>query len=56
MTRYDRYGDLVEDGLPLEESEETHDPRCFDGWLGEDRQGRPVPCLDCRPHLRSRRP
>lgn len=25
--------------------------RC-NGWLGTDDEGRPIPCLDCRPHLR----
>lgn len=47
MTRYDRYGDhLDEDDL-----DPSHDQTCRDGWLGEDHQGRPIPCLKCRPHL-----
>lgn len=25
---------------------------CHRGWLGEDLDGRPIPCLRCRPHLR----
>lgn len=25
---------------------------CERGWLGEDLEGRLVPCLVCRPHLR----
>ncbi len=25
---------------------------CIDGWLGEDNEGRPRPCLVCRSHLR----
>jgi hypothetical protein len=29
----------------------AHDPSCRDGWLGEDLDGRLVPCLRCRPHL-----
>jgi hypothetical protein len=29
-----------------------HDPRCHDGWLGEDSEGHPKPCLHCRPHLK----
>lgn len=29
----------------------VHDSRCRSGWLGEDVDGRPVPCLTCRPHL-----
>jgi hypothetical protein len=28
-----------------------HDQRCRRGWLGEDNDGRPVPCLQCRPWL-----
>lgn len=28
-----------------------HNPKCADGWLGEDDHGRPVPCEHCRPHL-----
>lgn len=28
-----------------------HDPRCRAGWLGEDTDGRPIPCTTCRPHL-----
>ena len=24
---------------------------CRNGWNGEDEQGRPIPCLICRPHL-----
>ena len=26
--------------------------RCARGWVGEDSEGRPVPCLTCKPHLR----
>jgi hypothetical protein len=33
------------------EASERHDPRCRAGWLGEDLNGRLVPCLMCRPHL-----
>lgn len=29
-----------------------HDPRCRDGWLGENADGKPIPCYVCRPHLR----
>ncbi|MDH6290858.1 hypothetical protein M2275_005785 [Rhodococcus opacus] len=29
-----------------------HDPRCRTGWLGEDSEGRMIPCLVCKPHLR----
>lgn len=28
-----------------------HTKRCRNGWLGEDPDGRPIPCLRCRPHL-----
>lgn len=44
--RYDRYGDTVEleEPAPL-----VH--VCDAGWCGEDADGRPVPCLVCRPHL-----
>ena len=31
-----------------------HDPRCEAGWLGDDELGRPIPCLQCRPHLARR--
>jgi hypothetical protein len=29
----------------------THSPHCQNGWLGEDDDGRPLPCPHCRPHL-----
>lgn len=32
-----------------------HRLACRDGWLGEDDQGRPVPCPRCRGHLDQRR-
>ncbi len=25
--------------------------KCEDGWLGEDDEGRLIPCLTCRPHM-----
>lgn len=25
--------------------------KCVGGWLREDAEGRPVPCLRCKPHL-----
>lgn len=28
-----------------------HDQECRGGWRGEDADGRPRPCLTCRPHL-----
>lgn len=53
MTRYhyDRTGERVDDHEPGAAQPE-HDPRCRRGWLGEDDQGRVIPCLTCRPHLR----
>lgn len=30
----------------------SHASTCHGGWLGEDQDGRPIPCLLCRPHLR----
>lgn len=35
----------------LEAADAAHRARCVDGWLGEDPEGRPEPCLQCRPHL-----
>lgn len=42
------------DGSELEElDDEQHvEHTCDGGWLGYDRDGRPFPCLECRPHLR----
>lgn len=34
-----------------EQQQRRHDPSCSGGWLGEDLDGRLIPCLDCRPHL-----
>lgn len=31
-----------------------HDDECRDGWRGQDEEGRPRPCLRCRPHLARR--
>lgn len=28
-----------------------HAAACRRGWLGEDSEGRPIPCTRCRPHL-----
>lgn len=41
----DRYGD---DAEPRE-----HNPDCRNGWLGADLDGRMIPCLTCKPHLRT---
>lgn len=41
-------------GEPLEDTG-CRDPRCGNGcpkrWLGYDSEGRPIPCLRCKPHL-----
>ena len=42
----DRTGELVDDDVA-----DPHNPRCRRGWLGTDLDGRPIPCLTCRPHL-----
>jgi hypothetical protein len=53
----DRYPvDLADAAKPREAAayandEPLHDARCRDGWLGDDDQDRPIPCLVCRPHL-----
>lgn len=39
----DRTGERIDD---------SHDPRCRNGWLGYDSERRPIPCFTCRPHLR----
>lgn len=40
-------------GEPVEPA--CRDPRCGNGcpkrWLGYDNDGRPIPCLRCKPHL-----
>jgi hypothetical protein len=43
---HDRFGEQLDNS-----TEQPHDPRCRRGWLGEDIDGRPVPCIICRPHL-----
>ncbi len=48
MGRLDRYGEPIED----DDQPPLHDPRCREGWLGEDEQDRLIPCLQCRPHLK----
>jgi len=30
--------------------------RCWKGWKGYDAEGRPIPCLTCKPHLIKRTP
>lgn len=47
-----RYGDTLDDDpVVASRATTTHDPRCRSGWLGEDLDGRIIPCLRCRPHL-----
>ncbi|NLE82383.1 MAG: hypothetical protein GX610_22965 [Rhodococcus sp.] len=46
MTRHDRTGEPSDEPTPR-----PHDPDCRAGWLGQDLDGRPIPCLQCRPHL-----
>ncbi|MBX9147751.1 hypothetical protein [Rhodococcus qingshengii] len=43
----DRYGEERTDTA----STEPLPHECDNGWLGEDEQGRPRPCLRCRPNL-----
>lgn len=47
MTR-DRYGEVVDLDAP---ARKPHDPRCRNGWIGDDEDGRPIPCRQCKPHL-----
>ncbi|MCZ4077282.1 hypothetical protein O1W68_04945 [Rhodococcus sp. H36-A4] len=44
-----RFGEEIEE---QSRDDRPHDPRCRKGWLGYDLDGRPIPCLQCRPHLR----
>ncbi|HEY9316112.1 hypothetical protein [Williamsia sp.] len=50
-SRYDRTGDRIEDTDDGRIRPPAHDPRCDNGWLGIDDEMRPIPCLQCRPHL-----
>jgi hypothetical protein len=34
--------------------DDDHNPANCPGWLGEDREGRPIPCLRCKPDLARR--
>jgi hypothetical protein len=36
---------------PDDDQPVLHASRCSGGWLGEDTEGRPIPCLQCRTHL-----
>lgn len=40
---------------PEDDSAPWHDPRCRNRWLGEDDEGRPIPCPVCKPHTAGRR-
>lgn len=48
--RRDRDGDMIPDLPPQPEHQ------CRRGWLGHDNEGRPIPCLTCKPHLIRTRP
>lgn len=52
MTHHDRTGERIDDSVVASEATPDHDPRCRKGFLGEELDGRPIPCLQCRPHLR----
>lgn len=56
MTRYSRYGDVIDEADDADDVSPEHEEICVGGWLGEDHLGRPIPCLQCRPHLRERWP
>lgn len=45
----DRTGEPADNDDP----DPWHDPRCRNGWLGYDDEHRPIPCLQCRDHLRA---
>lgn len=44
--------ELEQDLDDAERAEQArHAAQCRGGWLGEDTEGRPIPCGVCRPHL-----
>lgn len=47
--RLDRTGEPVSDD---EGARPVHDPRCNGGWLTPADSTAPLPCLQCKPHLR----
>lgn len=51
MIRRGRDGELVEVDDPPEPTPRPRAHACAGGWIGEDREGRPVPCRTCKPHL-----
>jgi hypothetical protein len=52
--RRGRDGEALEDDDQDSALEQSHDPSCVGGWLGDDEDA-PVPCPVCRPHLVRRR-
>lgn len=49
----DRFGDAVDLDTPENPKVRApHNPDCRKGWLGTDLDGRMIPCLICKPHLR----
>lgn len=48
----DRTGELIEDDAAAA-VRDRHADQCT-GWRGEDSEGRPIPCLICKPHRRAR--
>lgn len=50
MTRRDRYGEPAP-AEPVPTATVDHDPSCRNGYLGEDDNGHPIPCPDCKPWL-----
>lgn len=49
--RRDRTGEPIEDEPDDQPAAEPDRHSCNGGWLGEDDEGRPRPCLICRPNL-----
>lgn len=45
MIRRGRDGEVLE--VDEEDDDELH--RCVGGWVGEDDDGRPLPCPTCKP-------
>lgn len=56
---HDRTGERIDDDESAAGEEPAlplavplpHDPRCKKGWVGHDKEERPIPCLQCRPKL-----
>jgi hypothetical protein len=48
----DRFGEETDDpDEGVRRPHTLHDPRCRNGWIGDDEDGRPIPCRTCKPHL-----